>query len=196
MWVAFVSIVLALSGVEAIANLTGVMIKPVPVTAKKAIWVVAAEVAIFNVLLAACMLAIFPLDRDKHQTDMLAFLTGHYVGPWGEWAVRMVGGVLLLSATNTAITDMISVQYLMARDGELPQPLVGLNRFGVPWLPAMVAASVPIVVLLMTHDLDRLAQLYAIGVIGAVAINVSLCAIHPRLRRYRRKIPMLEPGGG
>jgi amino acid transporter len=194
MWVAFVSIVLALSGVEAIANLTGVMVRPVPKTARKAIWVVSAEVAIFNVVLAACMLAIVPLDRDKHQSDMLAFLTGRYVGIWGEWAVRIVGGILLLSATNTAITDMISVQYLMARDGELPQPMAALNRFGVPWMPAALAASVPILVLLVSHDLDSLAALYAIGVIGAVAINVSLCAIHPRLRRMSRKVPMMILG--
>jgi len=194
MWVAFVSIVLALSGVEAIANLTGVMVRPVQKTARKAIWVVSAEVAIFNVVLAACMLAILPLDRDKHQSDMLAFLTGHYVGIWGEWAVRIIGGVLLLSATNTAITDMISVQYLMARDGELPQIMAGLNRFGVPWMPAALAASVPILVLLVSHDLDSLAALYAIGVIGAVAINVSLCAIHPRLRKLSRKVPMILLG--
>jgi hypothetical protein len=146
------------------------------------------------VVLAACMLAIMPLDRDKHQSDMLAYLTGHYVGLWGEWAVRIVGGILLLSATNTAITDMISVQYLMARDGELPQTMAGLNRFGVPWMPAALAASVPILVLLVSHDLDSLAALYAIGVIGAVAINVSLCAIHPRLRRLSRKIPMMILG--
>jgi len=37
LWIAFVSIVLALSGVEAIANLTGVMQKPVAHTARKAI---------------------------------------------------------------------------------------------------------------------------------------------------------------
>ena len=42
---------------------------------------------------------------------------------------------------------MISVQYLMARDGELPPFMQALNRFGVPWLPALVAAGVPIVVL-------------------------------------------------
>ena len=35
--------------------------------------------------------------------------------------MRIIGGLLLLSAANTAITDMISVQYLMARDGELPR---------------------------------------------------------------------------
>src|SRR5439155_135513 len=66
--------------------------------------------------------------------------------------------------------------------------------FGVPWVPALIAASVPIVVLLVTHDLERLAELYAIGVIGAVAINVSLCAVHPRLRRWRRKGPMIVLG--
>jgi amino acid transporter len=193
-WVAFVSIVLALSGVEAIANLTGVMVKPVRKTANKAIWTVAAEVAIFNVLLAAIMLSIYPLNRNAHQSDMLAFLAGHYVGGWGEWGVRMVGGLLLLSAANTAITDMISIQYLMARDGELPQVLSALNRFGVPWLPAVLAASVPILVLLIVHDLDALAELYAIGVIGAIAINITLCAIHPRLRRMYRKIPMMLLG--
>ena len=194
MWVAFVSIVLALSGVEAIANLTGVMKKPVYTTARKAIWVVAIEVAVFNVLLAAVMLAIFPLDRDRHFNDMLAFLSGYYVGPWAEWGVRIVGGLLLLSATNTAITDMISVQYLMARDEELPPVMQALNRFGVPWVPAFVAAAVPALVLLFSHDLESLAALYAIGVIGAVAINVTLCALHPRLRRLHRKMPMMLLG--
>jgi hypothetical protein len=44
------------------------------------------------------------------------------------------------------------------------------------------------------HDLDSLAALYAIGVIGAVAINVSLCSVHPRLRRPWRKICMMVLG--
>jgi nucleotide-binding universal stress UspA family protein len=82
----------------------------------------------------------------------------------------------------------------MARDGELPAPLVQLNRFGVPWVPAILAAGVPIVVLLISHNLDQLAALYAIGVTGAIAINISLCAFHPRLRKWRRKIPMILLG--
>jgi hypothetical protein len=136
------------------------------------------------------MLAIYPINRDGHLEDMAAFLTGKYVGPYGEWAVRIIGGFLLLSAGNTAISGMISIQYLMARDGELPAAMVQLNRYGVPWLPAVLAASVPIFVLLLNHNIDRLAALYAIGVIGAVAINISLCAFHPRLRRIKRKLPM------
>jgi amino acid transporter len=194
LWIAFVSIVLALSGVEAIANLTGVMKRPVAHTARRAIWVVALEVAILNIVLALFMHAIWPLPHDAHKEDMLAFLSHFYMGPWGEWAVRIIGGTLLLSAGNTAITDMISVQYLMARDGELPGVMQKLNKFGVPWIPAMVAASVPILVLLVSHDLEHLAALYAIGVIGAVAINVTLCATHPRLRRMRRRIPMMILG--
>jgi hypothetical protein len=121
-------------------------------------------------------------------------LTSFYVGAWGEWMVRIVGGLLLLSATNTAITDMISVQYLMARDGEVPRFMQKLNRFGVPWIPAVIAASVPAFILIISHDLESLAALYAIGVIGAVAINVSLCSIHPRLRRLHRKVPMMLLG--
>ncbi len=199
LWVQFVSIVLALSGVEAIANLTGVMKKPVAHTAKKAIWTVTLEVAIFNVLLALAMVALHslnadPATREKYRDDMLAFLSGAYIGHWAEIAVRAVGGILLLSATNTAITDMISVQYLMARDGELPQFLVKLNRFGVPWMPAILAAAMPVLVLVISHDIEHLAALYAIGVIGAVAINVTLCALHPRLRRMHRKAPMLALG--
>ena len=199
LWVQFVAIVLALSGVEAIANLTGVMKRPVARTARKAIWIVAVEVALFNILLAVCMVWLArpggPLqDQEKYKDDMLAFLSEQYIGHWAEIGVRALGGILLLSATNTAVTDMISVQYLMARDGELPAVLQKLNRFGVPWVPALIAASVPILVLLVTHDLERLAELYAIGVIGAVAINVSLCAIHPRLRRIKRKVPMILLG--
>jgi amino acid transporter len=189
-WVAFVSIVLALSGVEAIANLTGVMKKPVYATASKAVWTVAIEVAVFNVLLALVMLAINPLDREAHKTDMLAFLSWSYLGTAGEWCVRILGGILLLSATNTAINGLMSVVYVVSRDGELPAVFQKTNRFGAPWVAAVLAVGTPAFVLLIVHDLESLAALYAIGVVGAVAINVSLCTVHPRLRKLSRKIPM------
>lgn len=197
-WIDFVSIVLALSGVEAIANLTGVLKKPVAQTAARSIWVVAIEVAIFNVLLALVMVAttnqVGDAELKKHENDMLAFLAGHHVGAWAEWGVRIVGGILLLSATNTAIGGIIAVLYLLSRDGELPRPLQALNRFGVPFLPALIAAAVPALVLVSTHEVTHLAALYAIGVVGAVAINVALCAFHPRLRRAYRKGPMIVLG--
>ncbi|MDB5332828.1 MAG: amino acid permease [Phycisphaerales bacterium] len=194
LWIAFVSIVLALSGVEAIANLTGVMKKPVAKTARRAIWTVAIEVAVFNILLALCMVAIYPLARDRHVADMLAYLSGTYVGEWGETAVRLVGGLLLLSAGNTAVNGLMSIVYVVSRDQELPPVFQKVNRFGAPWVAAILAAGVPILILLFSHDVEHLADLYAIGVVGAVAINVTLCALHPRLHRLWRKIPMFLLG--
>src|SRR5699024_8233423 len=104
-------IVLALSGVEAIANLTGVMKKTVYRTARKSIWAVAGEVAVVNLVLAIIMISLATpeapkLDRTGHTEDMLAYMarfyTEAYIGGWGEWLVRIVAGLLLLSAANTA----------------------------------------------------------------------------------------------
>ena len=194
-WEAFVSIVLALSGVEAIANLTGVMKRPVYGTAKKSIWVVAGEVAIFNLVLAAAMCAITPMGREAHTEDMLAYMAKVYVGSLGEWPVRILGGLLLLSATNTAVNGLMSVTYVMSRDGELPQFFQKLNSLGAPWIGAIVAAGVPSLVLLFYHDLETLSHLYAIGIVGAVAINCCITVFHPRLRHIQRKLPMALIGG-
>ena len=191
LWQAFVMVVLALSGVEAIANLTGVMKKPVYATASKSIWVVATEVAVFNIILAIAMCAIAGMGREAHKEDMLAFMAGHYVGPVGEWPVRILGGLLLLSATNTAVNGLMSVTYVMSRDGELPPFFQRLNSFGAPWIGAIVAAAVPSLVLLFYHDVETLSHLYAIGIVGAVAINCSITVFHPRLRHWQRKVPMM-----
>jgi len=189
-WRAFVHVVLALSGVEAIANLTGVMKKPVFATARKSIWTVAAEVALFNLILAVAMVA-HPPAREAHTGDMLAYQAGFYVGPWGEFLVRGVGGLLLLSAANTAVNGLMSITYVMSRDGELPGIFQKLNGFGAPWIGAIIATATPILVLLfLGHDIPTLASLYAIGVVGAVAINCGLCALHPRLRKTWRRTLM------
>ncbi len=194
LWHAFVAIVLALSGVEAIASLTGVMHRPVYKTASKAIWLVAIEVCFFNILLAVIMLSIHPLDRSAHSADMLAHIAYHYTGPWGEWPVRILGGLLLLSAANTAIGALMGLLYVMSRDSELPRFFQKLNGFGTPWIAAIAGTLVPAIVLVFVNDVEGLSHLYAIGIVGAVAINCVLCAFHPRLRRWWRKSPMLATG--
>jgi amino acid transporter/nucleotide-binding universal stress UspA family protein len=203
MWQAFVFVVLALSGVETIANFTGVLKKPVYKTARKAIWVVAVEVAVFNLVLALAMVALASgptaFGRHEHTGDMMAFIAQSGLGAIGEWPVRIIGGLLLLSASNTAVNGLMSITYVMSRDGEMPKMFQWLNPFGAPWVGALVAAAAPAIVLLFAHDLETLASLYAIGVVGAVAINCSLCTFHPRLRPWRwmrgelafpRRIPM------
>ena len=191
-WFNFVGIVLALSGVEAIANMTGVMkLDPgstednpcVYKTARRAILPVLLEVTLFTIALGLAMHAVPNLS--DHTEDMLRYLGEYYVGEHFAGVVSMVFALLLLSACNTAIVDLIAIFYMMSTDGEMPQIFRQLNRYGVPWVPLLVATALPILVLLIEHDLTRLAALYAIGVVGAITINLGACSTNLRLNLSR-----------
>jgi amino acid transporter/nucleotide-binding universal stress UspA family protein len=200
-WVAFVGVILALSGVEAIANITGVMkLDPdstperpkVTRTATKAIVPVAIEVVVGTALLGWAMLS---LPRNllpqlaSHKEDMLRFLAEVYgamagglaVGQLLSIVVGIVFGLLLISAVNTAIVALIGVVYMMAQDGEMPRQLARINPHGVPKIPLIAAVAIPIVVLAVTKDFEALAGLYAIGVVGAIAVNLGSCTFNKRL---------------
>ncbi|HVV01063.1 MAG TPA: universal stress protein [Verrucomicrobiae bacterium] len=199
-WKGFVSIVLALSGVEAIANATGVMRlnpaasngKPsVSKTSTPAIIAVMIEVCLFTALLGLAMHALSGLTihgegvdapgsrgvRDYMLRYMADVFVGHSLGiaagHAAAWAVSVVIGLLLLSAVNTAIVDLIAIQYLMSRDGEMPSVFQRLNRFGVPKFAILVATAIPVALVLIVKDMSGLADLYAIGVVGAIAANLG-----------------------
>ena len=196
-WAQFTSLILAISGVEAIANMTGLMVEPVEKTASRAILPVLAEIVVLNLVLTLAMLAT-PLEvlgdgnaanaYTAHRDDMLRVIATHYVGPTFAAGASIVFALLLLSAANTAITDLVSIQFMMSRDRELPAPLGLLNAWGMPVLPLVAATAVPVGVRLVFSDVDKLADLYAIGVVGAVAINLGSCATNPKieLARYER----------
>ena len=65
-----------------------------------------------------------------------------------DWAVSVVFGVLLLSAVNTAIVDLIAISSFMSRDRELPGKFEKLNKFGVPTLGLIVATIIPAILVL------------------------------------------------
>jgi amino acid transporter/nucleotide-binding universal stress UspA family protein len=200
-WVQFVGVILALSGVEAIANLTGVMkLDPdaspdapkVTRTATKAILPVAIEVVGGTALLGWAMLSLpksYTPELVEHKEDMLRFLGQHYAtligGTWfGEAFSLFVGavfGLLLISAVNTAIVALIGVIYMMAQDGEMPPQFARLNKHGVPRIPLVVAIAIPILVLAITKRFEGLAGLYAIGVVGAISVNLGACTFNKRL---------------
>ena len=200
-WVAFVGVILALSGVEAIANITGVMkLDPdataaapkVTRTATKAILPVAIEVVAGTALIGWAMLSLsksFGSELTAHKEDMLRFVGQHYAtlvgGPWfGQvfaWFVGIIFGLLLISAVNTALVALIGVIYMMAQDGEMPQRFARLNKYGVPQIPLIVAVAIPILILAITRQFEALAGLYAIGVVGAIAVNLGSCTFNKRL---------------
>ncbi len=202
-WAGFVGIVLALSGVEAIANATGVMrLDPgsteanpsVRKTSTPALLWVMVEVCIFTALLGLAMHALGGLqiaDGDVNAPGakgvrdyMLRYMgetfvggaLGPAVGHAFGFAVSITFGFLLLSAVNTAIVDLITIQFLMARDRELPSIFQRLNKWGVPSVGMLLATAVPMLLVILVKDMAGLADLYAVGVVGAIATNLGATA--------------------
>ncbi len=68
--------------------------------------------------------------------------------------------------------------YMTARDGEMPRQFKKLNRHGVPLFPLLIAVGMPTIVLIDGQKLRRLAGLYAIGVVGAITVNLGSCTIN------------------
>jgi amino acid transporter/nucleotide-binding universal stress UspA family protein len=210
LWVQFVGVILALSGAESIANITGVMKldpgstmdKPsVARESLKAIIPVAIEVVAGTALLGWAMLSLpSVLGKTLHLTDpssissvlqlrsedMLRFIAEQFatatfspaIGNFFGWIVGIVFFLLLLSAANTAIVAMIGLLYMMSRDGEMPRQFRRLNRHGVPIYPLLIALGLPTVVLLLVANFTALAGLYAIGVVGAITVNVGSCTFN------------------
>src|ERR1700736_2229900 len=199
-WKGFVGIVLALSGVEAVANATNVMkLDPgstdenpsVAKTSTPAISIVMLEVCVLTALLGLGMLALNGLHVHDGDVDapgnpgvrdyMLRYMADVLVGgAWGPvagqiagWIVTGVIAFLLLSAVNTAIVDLIAISFLMSRDRELPQQFEKLNHFGVPNTGLIVAAVIPAILVVAVRDVSGLADLYAVGVVGAIATNLG-----------------------
>ena len=207
-WAAFVGIVLALSGVEAIANATGVMkLNPgatdenpcVTKTSTPAIVIVMIEVCVFTALLGLAMHALGGLQIANGDVNapgaegvrdyMLRYMGQIFVGSsFGAVAghifaviVSIVFGLLLFSAVNTAIVDLIAIQFLMSRDRELPKLFQKLNKWGVPNAATLLATIVPMSLVLMVKDMAGLADLYAVGVVGAIATNLGATATDRKL---------------
>jgi amino acid transporter/nucleotide-binding universal stress UspA family protein len=202
-WTAFVTIVLALSGVEAIANATGVMKldpgssdeKPSVVkTSTPAILIVMIEVCVFTALLGLAMNALGGLHvvngdvnapgaegvRDYMLRYMGQTFVGAALGPgFGDAfgiIVSVVFALLLFSAVNTSLVALINLQFLLARDREIPRVFQRLNKWGVPSLAMLMATVVPVLLVLLVKDISGLAELYAVGVVGAIATNLGATA--------------------
>src|ERR1043165_2107178 len=246
-WESLVRIVLALSGVEAVANMTGLMRTPVAKTARRTIWPVLLEVVALNFVFGVALNAM-PQLQNQRTPDYVVYEGGknsdgaggrpvHYapegvpprVKEYRDTAVKMLAtetgtrafgsalgktfglvtgivfGLLLLSAVNTAVMAKVSVLYSMAQDREVPRAFSKLNYSGVPWVGLLVAAALPMVILVFVgSDAKMLGELYAIGVVGAIAINVTSCAANKALpisKWERRGLwtlggPLAMAGGG
>lgn len=256
-WVNFTKICLALAGVEAVANMTGLMKEPVGKEAKKTIWPVSIEVVglnmIFGLALTALTFSVIGTSlHDMHVPDEIRLMEsrqgvvetfpeswhpdfeggGHFelseeqlstlspetnhayehyethkeqVEQYTNASMRVIAeetasnalgaelgrifgalagitfGLLLLSATNTAVMAMVSVFFAMAADNELPKAFTKLNYSGVPWVGLIASVIVPILVIMVEQNVTVLASLYVLGVTGAITVTVLSSAINREL---------------
>lgn len=214
-WNGFVGMIVALSGIEAIANTTGVMRldegsseqnPSVSQTSKKAILMVMAEVCIFTALLGLVVNAIphltivdgnidapgQPHIRDQMLRYMADYFVTHFwanatMGYWFGQIVSISFAILLLSAVNTAIIALVSLLFVMSRDGEMPHTFQKLTPFGVPRYPLLLAALAPASILLFVQDVAALSHLYAIGFVGAIATNLGVNAADKTLAMTKKE---------
>lgn len=232
-WENLVRVVLALSGLEAVANMTGLMKQPVAKTSRRTIWPVLIEVVALNMIFGLALNALpalkpvemphyveyergqntlgengtakqfspdeIPAEVKQYRDTAMKQLAGHAMQRSTGSATAahvfsvitgIIYGLLLISAVNTAIMAMVAVKYSMAHDKELPRSLLTLNYSGVPWVGLIVACALPMGLLLIVGpDAKVLAELYAIGVVGAISINVLSCAVNSKLEigRWERR---------
>ncbi len=215
LWSQFCSVIVALSGVETIANMTPVMkLNPqatlenpsVTRTSTPAILIVMLEVIIFTTLFALAATAIPHLtvaDQSVSapgaphiENSMLSYmahifgskLLGSTFSQIFSGALSIIVGFILLSAVNTAINGLVALQYIMASDDELPTGFKKVNKYGVPLLPLLIASVIPAVIIVTVKKLTLLADLYAIGFVGAIALNLGATSTDRKLplRRWER----------
>lgn len=203
-WTHFVGIIIALSGVEAVANTTGVMqLDPgstednpqIAITSKRALLWVMIEVCFFTAFFGLMVNALPGLtlvdgnisapDHPHIRDHLLRYMGEYFVSHYWDGKTMalivssLIGGVfaiLLLSAVNTALVALVSLVFVMSKDGELPQVFQKLTPFGVPFLPLVIATLIPMTILIFVHDIAQLANLYAVGFVGAIATNLGVNA--------------------
>ena len=119
-------------------------------TSTPAIFWVMVEVCVFTALLGLAMHALGGLQiangdvnapgaegvRDYMLRYMGEVFVGGALGPAlgqpSALSSASSSALLLLSAVNTAIVDLITIQFLMSRDREMPTIFQRLNKWGVP----------------------------------------------------------------
>src|SRR5438046_5320252 len=168
-------------------------------TSTPAIMIVMIEVCLFTALLGLAMHALGGLQivngdvnapgaegvRDYMLRYMGQIFVGGALGPALGHAfgflVSIVFGLLLLSAVNTAVVDLIAIQFLMSRDREIPKIFQRLNKWGVPGAGMLLATLVPMLLVIVVKDMSGLADLYAVGVVGAIATTLGATSTDRKL---------------
>jgi len=107
-WTAFTQIVLALAGVEAVANMTGLMKKPIERTAKRTIWPVLVEVVVLNMIFGIAMTGMFSqLPELQGITGALASVDQSTLSPEALATTNEIKNTAMELIARIAATDAL-----------------------------------------------------------------------------------------
>ena len=189
--------------------MTGIMVKPVRRTARLSIWPVIVEVVVLNLVLVIIMCSLPNLPtgslaekaasgveltaREHALTEhVLEVVASEYVGHGFAVVASIIFGLL----------PAIRHQHRCHRHDQHPvrdepQPRAARTLLPGKWATAcpsycLIGACVlPAIVVVATGNVQTLAKLYAIGVVGAIAINLGSCAFNRKLDISRFERPAL-----
>ena len=166
-------------------------------TSTPAILLITAEVCVMTTVLGFAMAALPGLEMHNGEVDapgapgvrdyllrhmgrvFVGDALGLHAGQIASLVISILFGLLLLSAVNTAMVALSSLTHLMARDSELPRFFFKLNRHGVPIAGLLLSIIIPATLVVGMEDISKLADLYAVGVVGAITLNLGATSTDP-----------------
>ncbi len=172
---------LALAGLESMSLLAPAM-RDLGATPRRTTTAVVVSVMVTApALTLLCTLG--PPPGAGEEDRLVAALAAQVGGPLLEAAVVLTAASLLMLCANAAIISGYHVSGALAARGFLPESLGELSRrFQTPTRAIVVGTLVPVLLLVATGaDVTTLAELYAFGFLGALAIGgVAMDVLHWR----------------
>lgn len=194
---AFGHSILALSGLETLAQVYREIEDPKVVNLKKSVVVIFLFSVFFTGLLTFISALIIPGDliAGKYADNLLSGLALELRGPyWGRLVMQMavvVSGVLMLvGAVNTSFVGANGVLNRVAEDGILHDWFRHLHKkYGTTYRIVNIIAVIQVIIILVSRgDIFLLGEAYAFGVLVSMSFNtVSLIILRFKRREEERE---------
>jgi amino acid transporter len=167
--------ILAYSGIESVVQTAGLVRSWHDI--RRAYLFLALTVGIFTPLISALVLSS-PIDPHVHETDLITAYATHLNGPFFGIVVGLLASVTLIMAVNTAF---IASSELLERVAD---------RYGFHWLVKtntrhsyyrihiLSATLFSIIILITSGQQALLAEMYAIGLIASMVINIGALIVY------------------
>jgi len=175
---------LAFSGLESISQLSLTMIEPIRRTARLAMALLVVTVILTSPVLTLLAVGGLPAELKQAGSErLISELALVHAGKLANLAVVATASILLIFAANTAIIGGYHVFLALSEAGFFPHAIkVRNSTFGTPHVSILVAAVVPILIIVATQGrMSVLGDMYAFGLLGAFVLSsISLDTIRWR----------------